>query len=282
MRRSRWSGRCSYNSEGQTNRIGRRAEGQYTVIFKGLHRDDFEAQVVAYGDGSIFCGLDGNNNNGWDGYNSNGGGFTITPISAGKYDVRIEGQTAIGANVQVTAISFSPFGNWSNVGSWRQSGSDVVVRVNCWKVEWPTNANFNLRFSTKQSGEVGYAWSNRSTTASYTPSTQYQWQGTTASTTGVHAPRSGTGRYTVAFPDLAGIPSTAMVTAYGSGLTRCAIQGWSSNSVTVGVRCVNGETNQAANSRFTSWARVAPSRPGPILTIPPVFEPVNTRPPIDR
>ena len=54
----------SYNSEGQTNRIERRAEGQYTVIFKGLHRDDFEARVVAYGDGSIFCDLDGNNNNG--------------------------------------------------------------------------------------------------------------------------------------------------------------------------------------------------------------------------
>jgi hypothetical protein len=338
----------SYNSNGAINRIERHGTGRYAVIFADLDRADIEAQVVAYGDGSVFCNINGNHDGGTAGiggdlviyvicldnidlepidsrfiasmtgqneqsslrgaggqfggginssssrgWNSSGSGFDITIIDTGVYNVRIEGQTARGANVQVTAVGGDPFGKWCNVGNWWQSGSDVVVRVYCWSVQWPTTANFHLRFSVQETTNLAYAWADRPTTSSYTPSTGYQWQGPSGSTTGAIATSNAIGHYAIRFSDLSGFASTATVTPYGSGLTRCAISSWSSTPMTVNVRCIDGKTKQPVATRFLAWGRTGggawdsgpltivtiPHDPGPVQTIPRGPGTITTIPP---
>ncbi|MEL6894231.1 MAG: hypothetical protein AAFP84_21750, partial [Actinomycetota bacterium] len=313
----------SYNSEGQMNRVERRDVGLYTVTFPELRRDDFEVQVTAYGNGTVFCNLDGNYNNGtsglggdlevhvhcldeddlaetdsrfvvslqgqdgpssldgagvrigmnagWDGWNSSGGDFTVDQLGQGVYDVYIEDQTAVGSNVQVTGVGTRPFGAWCNVAWWNQAGPDVRVRVMCWSVQWPTNARFHLRFSSQQSTTLAYAWADRPTSRSYTPHRSYQWQGPSGSTTGAVGGSYGVGSEFVRFPDVSGTPSTAMVTAYGSGLHRCAIASWGSTPMDVRVRCRHAVDLNPVDTRFTVWARTGPRRLGPVITLPPVI-----------
>jgi hypothetical protein len=97
----------------------------------------------------------------------------------------------------------------------------------------------------------GYVWANDATSASYTPSTQYQRNVTGALNT---IERTGTGAYTVHFTKL-GIyyGGTVDVTAYGSGSETCKVQNWGPtlSDQKVHVRCYDAAGN-AVDTQFTA------------------------------
>ncbi len=322
----------SYNTSGATNTVTRWAEGRYEVVFPGLARDDWDAQIVAYGSGPEWCGYDALNNNGsavfgddlhvhvvcigtdfhavdsrfvinivgqgegssvltgagvrfgglsqgpsgWDGWNASGGDFDLVTNGAGDYTITIDGQNAVGANIQVTTTTAPIFGEWCGVYYWYQSGSDTKVRVRCWDLFGDlTHSKFALRMSVPSTLNQGYVWFHDTSSASYTPISSYQWNGATGATNSNTGGRNAVGAHWVRYPNL-GSRGTTMVTAYGSGDDRCKIAGWSgSTTATVSVRCFDGTTHTPVSTRFSSWYREEPTG---FVWNPGIFVPVSTLP----
>ena len=99
-----------------------------------------------------------------------------------------------------------------------------------------------------RTGEHGWVWANKASSASYAPAAGYQFNSTGASNT---VTRSGRGNYTVRFAGLGGSGGNVQVTAYGSGASYCKSAGWwnSGSDLLAAVRCF-GADGSPANARF--------------------------------
>jgi hypothetical protein len=108
--------------------------------------------------------------------------------------------------------------------------------------------------SAAPSGPSGsaFVWAHDPTSASYTPSSGYQWNSTSPWTAVNTVTRSGVGSYTVFLPGLAAVSGTVLVTAYGSTNDYCKVGSWGPNGTqqAVNVRCYNS-AGQPADSTYT-------------------------------
>lgn len=98
--------------------------------------------------------------------------------------------------------------------------------------------------------KFGYLWADQASTASYTPSTVYQYNSTGATNTAV---RTAVGAYTLTFPNLGDPGGTVDVTAYGLDAATCKAESWiqSGGNELVHVRCFTA-AGAAVDSRFTA------------------------------
>lgn len=113
----------------------------------------------------------------------------------------------------------------------------------------------------ERSGAHGWVWANQASSASYTPSTGFQFNSTGATNT---VTRSGTGNYQIRFPGLGGAGGIVHVSAYGSGAAYCKSAGWSASGgdLLATVRCFDA-TGTAVDSKFNAlYAREHNDGPG--------------------
>ncbi len=161
---------------------------------------------------------------------------TITQTATGTYRVDFPGiGNEVGGNVQVTA-----YGSGSErckVNSWGSSGTTLQAFVGCFtSAGAPVNTLFTASYVRRPvtalcCGAAGaYLWANQPSTASYTPSTTYQWNSTGVNNT---ITRTGVGLYTANMPGMSFLGGTVEVTAYGTGSAHCKVTSWFASSVNV-------------------------------------------------
>ncbi len=81
-------------------------------------------------------------------WSSTGSGASVTPISAGRYSVKLPGQSATEGNAQVTAYGG---GNLHcKVEQWSTSGGATQVIVDCFKNTVADSSGFSLLYAAKQ------------------------------------------------------------------------------------------------------------------------------------
>jgi hypothetical protein len=99
-------------------------------------------------------------------------------------------------------------------------------------------------------GAYGYVWADDVTSATSTPSLAYQKNSTGATNT---LARTGTGAYTITFPNLRMNAGTVNVTAYGTGSEMCKVQNWlaGAGGLAVKVLCFTA-AGAPADVRFTA------------------------------
>lgn len=172
-------------------------------------------------------------------YSANSAGLTntITRSGVGSYAVHFPGM-AQGGTVDVT--SYSNTGN-CHVGSWFRDSVGQNVSVYCYAPGGAAQDSYFTASFTAPAGSpgtIGYVWANLPTSASYTPSSLYQFNSTGANNT---ITRSGVGVYQVQLPGLGSYAGTVKVTAYGSGSQSCSVTQWGSGTTVqnVNVACVN-------------------------------------------
>lgn len=173
----------------------------------------------------------------WYQRNSAGASNTIERTGTGAYTVHFTKLGIYwGGTVDVTA-----YGSGSEackVANWGPTLSDMKVNVRCFDAAGnPADTQFAAAFTRPTSStRFGYVWANNPWSASYTPSSWYQFNSTGATNT---ITRSSTGIYQVKFPSIGGAGGTAKVTAYGSGNESCKITSWSSfgTDVNLNVAC---------------------------------------------
>jgi hypothetical protein len=168
--------------------------------------------------------------------NSTGASNTVTRQGVGAYTVRFPHLGSLGGTVNVTA--YGSTGHLCKVGSWNPSGVDQLVSVRCFtNTGAAADSWFTASFTApaQNPGELAFAWADQPSSASYTPSSTYQYNSTGATNT---ITRSGTGNYTVRMPRLGSVGAGHVkVTAYGAGnANACKVGGWSDNA---GDRMVN-------------------------------------------
>jgi serine protease len=175
-------------------------------------------------------------------YNSRGSVNSICRTGVGTYLVHFADLASSGGNVQVSA--YGSAASHCKVGYWVPSGTEEQVAVYCFSFSGAAQDSYFTTSFTAGGGSantIAFAWANQPSTASYTPSSTYQYNnrgGGLATIT-----RSGVGSYTVSFPDSFG-PAAAggvKVTAYGSTSGECNVTFWgpSGSNELVGVQCHN-------------------------------------------
>lgn len=182
-------------------------------------------------------------------FNSTGAANSVTRTGTGAYTVRLPNLAASAGHVQVTAWPGYSNLRVCKVTNWGPSGSDQLVYVRCWdRTGADTDTAFTLTYVNQlnllgvttgfnpDGNDSAYAWANQPATASYPPSTAYQFDNFT--NTAATATRSGTGAYGMAFAYSNLGTGDAQVTAYGSGKQFCGIAYWYS-SAGIQVRCYN-------------------------------------------
>jgi len=170
-------------------------------------------------------------------YNFLKGPITITRSSAGVYSVQFASfdLLGVGGNVQVTSYgSFTGAGEYCKVQSWGTNS----VNVRCFDATGAAaDSYFTVLYlktpSPSHPTAVAYAWANDPASASYTPATTYSYNPSGGAIT---AARSGTGVYSMTWTGF-GAEGTGgghpQVTAYNAINTRCQIQSWGSEAVSV-------------------------------------------------
>ncbi len=169
--------------------------------------------------------------------NSTGALNTITHLGVGHYQVVFENLGIYyGGAVNVTA--YGPGSETCKVQSWGPSLADQNVYVRCFTAGGAAvDTQFTASFTRPiASSRFGYVWANQPGSASYTPSTTYQYNSTGATNT---ITRSGVGTYQVTLPGLGAAGGTIKATAYGSGSEACHVSswGWAAANALVNVRC---------------------------------------------
>lgn len=185
-------------------------------------------------------------------YNSSGGAIGITRSSAGTYAVTFSGLgSSLLSNVLVSGYQTD---GTCKVSGWGVGSASIGVLC------FDKNGNaadsyftlvYQARSGTFGSASKGLAflWADQASSASYTPSTSYQYN----STGGVNTmTRSGTGVYEAVIPGLDTVGGTVQVTAYGSGAGRCKVSGWGPNvdGQHIGVLCFDA-SGAPSDERFT-------------------------------
>lgn len=194
-------------------------------------------------------------------HNQLGGPVTITRLGTGSYQVQFTSFATYthGGNVQVTA-----FGSWNGVlGLYCKVSAATLdtVSVNCFNVTGvATDSYFTVLFLKNASlpTALAYAWANDPGSASYTPVATHSYNPAGGAIT---ATRTGVGVYTMTWSGFGalgaqvglGFGGHPNVTAHGSGSARCAITGWSGDSV--GVRCFTASGASADSAYMVMFAR---------------------------
>jgi hypothetical protein len=158
-----------------------------------------------------------------------------------------------GGTVNVTAYGSTT--DMCKVGFWGPSGADLAVDVRCFtNTGIAADSLFTASFTgpVQNPGEMGFAWADQPTTASYTPSLTYQFNSTGATNT---ITRSAVGNYTVIMPGLGAVPAGHVkVTAYGAGDSNaCKVASWLENA---GARTINVLCFNAAGSPVDTYYTV--------------------------
>jgi hypothetical protein len=185
-------------------------------------------------------------------FNSSGGAVGISRSSTGVYNVSFAGLgSSLVSNVLVSGYSTS---GACKVSGWNFSSASIGVL--CFDPSGaPVDSYFTLVYQARAGGfgssskGLAFLWANDASSASYTPSTSYQYN----STGGVNTmTRSGPGIYTAILPGLTTAGGTVQVTAYGSGAGRCKVSGWSPgvDGQHVGVLCFDA-SGAASDQQFT-------------------------------
>jgi hypothetical protein len=175
-------------------------------------------------------------------YNSRGSVNSVCRTGVGTYLVHFADLASSGGNVQVSA--YGSTASNCKVGYWVPSGTEEQAAVYCFSFSGAAQDSYFTASFTSGGGSantIQFAWANQPSTASYTPSSAYQYNnrgGGLATIT-----RGGVGSYTVSFPDSFG-PAAAggvKVTAYGSTSGQCKTTFWgpSGSNELVGVQCYN-------------------------------------------
>jgi hypothetical protein len=180
-------------------------------------------------------------------FNSSGAANSITRTGTGAYTARLPNLAASAGHVQVTA--WPGYSGWRlcKVTSWGPSGYDQVVNVRCYdRTGAPVDVNFTLTYVNQlnilglsagfdpDGHDSAYAWANQPGTASYQPSTYYQFDNFT--NTAATGTRTATGTYGMKFGYSNLNIGDAQVTAYGGGTQFCGIAYWYA-AAGIQVRC---------------------------------------------
>jgi Zn-dependent metalloprotease len=176
-------------------------------------------------------------------FNSTGAVNSITRQALGKYQVRLPGLASGGGTVEVTA--YGSDSESCRVTGWGLLNTAEVVDVACQTAAGaPADAMFTMSFhgsigllgTPDASRLTAYAWANQPTSASYTPSTPYQFNAARATNT---ITRLGVGVYQLRLPGLAVPRGHVNVTAMGAGSARCKVSSWAviGGDEVVNVRC---------------------------------------------
>lgn len=191
-------------------------------------------------------------------FNSTGATNTIVRNSVGNYTVTLPGMTMSGGTVQVTA--YGSDSRHCKTFNWRQSGSSAQASVACFDTNGnPADSRYTLSFARntdlRGGASYSYAYADRSTTASYTPTLSYQ-KGEIGGDLGdvatdITVTRTAVGRYTVTLPGMSALGSNVQVTGFGLGGDHCKVVSWtgSASSTQASVACFNS-TGGAADERF--------------------------------
>jgi hypothetical protein len=181
--------------------------------------------------------------------NSSGAVNAITRSNVGTYTVRLPnlGQTA--GHVQVTA--YGPGSERCKTSGWGPSGADQFIGVRCFNIFGaPVDTRFTLTY-VRDTNVLGnsniccesdgyptmYAWANDPFSASYVPSTFYQFSDFETHDK-VVINRLGVGQYAVHDEFVNFNDGNVQVTAYGSGSEQCHVYFWN-DSAGVNVLCFN-------------------------------------------
>jgi hypothetical protein len=173
-------------------------------------------------------------------YNSTGATNQATRLGVGQYRIDFPGFVTTGGTVHVSSYGGN---HYCKLVNWVPNATALQVRVNCFTpngvaVDGRFNVLFYKEARLSSSRTAAYLWANQPTTASYTPSSIYQWNSKSATNT---VNRLGVGKYQAILPSLNVVGGTVLVTAYGSGSERCKVVAWvpSGSNTLVNVNCFN-------------------------------------------
>jgi hypothetical protein len=197
-------------------------------------------------------------------FNSAGGTNTATIIGTGRFEVIFPGLgNGLNSNVQVNAYVTDGSPHICTSQGWSSSnGTDVTAYVGCFDFAGnPKSADFSIFYQARYAGSggwLGFIWADQPTAATYTPSSDWNYNGSGTPNT---VTRSSAGVYTATFPGLrAG--GNAQVTAFsfeGGVAAHCEISDWSATGKTtaVGVLCFDANGNPADEYFNLSYNRSA-------------------------
>jgi hypothetical protein len=184
--------------------------------------------------------------------NSTNASNRVERTGIGAYTVTFPNLGVTGGTVNVTALT--SYARTCKVNDWGHLLADLQLRVRCYATDGtPADTEFSATFArpagTAPGRRFAYVWADQASTALYTPDMRYQHnsEGWPNSVT-----RSGTGRYQVRMPRIAGPGGSANVTAWGPGAGTCKLVDWapSGGDGLVDVACHNA-AGARADSRFT-------------------------------
>jgi hypothetical protein len=158
-----------------------------------------------------------------------GAPITVERTGVGAYTVHFTKLGIYyGGTVDVTA--YGTGSETCKVGSWGPLLSDMRVYVRCFDAAGnAADTRFAAAFTRPtSSAKFGYVWANAPSSASYTPSSTYQFNSTGASNTITHG---STGIYQVKLPGIGSSGGTVKVTAYGYGNQYCKVTSWTAIGV---------------------------------------------------
>jgi hypothetical protein len=166
-------------------------------------------------------------------YNSKGAVNKVKRLGTGIYDVRFPKLQPAGGTFKVTAYGNDT--NRCNIGSWGPNAGNTRMDVSVYcttPAGNPVDSLYTITFANKKSsllgvvGPTGYVWANDPTSASYSPSSTYQYDSAGGSIT---ITRSSAGQYDVTIPTLGQNNGDVQVTSYGGGSATCQVVGWGTN-----------------------------------------------------
>lgn len=192
--------------------------------------------------------------------NSTGATNRVTRWGVGGYQVWMPNLGGSGGHVQVTA--YGTGSERCKVGGWGPSGTDQVVSVRCFTAAGaPVDTRFTATFvrdatifgagwtCCQPDGiPTAYVWANEPTSASYVPSTAYQYSNSRARDA-ISITRLGTGAYAIQHRFMRFTAGNVQVTAYGGGSEHCNVAFW--NAAGIQVRCFDAG-GSPADALFTA------------------------------
>jgi hypothetical protein len=179
---------------------------------------------------------------------------TVVRAGTGVYEVTFANLASYGARSGSAAASaVGTAGEQCTVSSWNSNATpDMTVVVRCFDAAGaPADTVFDASYirPTTSSTPFAYLWAEDPAAASYTPSTNHQFNSTGATNTIV---RHSTGDYTVTLPGLAASGGTVKVTAFSGSANSCKASGWDADGADeqVDVLCFDA-TGAPADVKFT-------------------------------
>jgi hypothetical protein len=179
---------------------------------------------------------------------------TVVRTARGVYAVTFPNLASYGGQSgTANATAYGSAGEHCTVSSWNSNGTpDMTVTVRCFNAAGGTaDAQFDASYirPTSTTADFAYLWAQDETAASYTPSTQHQFNSTGAVNT---ITRSSTGTYSVRLPGVSSAGGTAKVTAFSAAANYCKASNWAASGADelVDVLCFDF-TGAPVDAKFT-------------------------------